>query len=89
MQTPQPPGLTGRAAPSKKLKSTNLPKRELAKRMWLLLNHFSIVRLHQFIGFYDAVQAAKGVALESESTKRCKEVEGRFYRAMVHRNGQS
>ncbi len=70
-----------------KIKSSNLPKRELAKEC----GYFSIskdgeVRVN--LGdFYDAVLAAKGIALEPKSEKEGRGREA-TYRVTVHQNGQ-
>ena len=78
--------LTGKSL-LQKIKSSNLPKRELAKEC----GYFSIskdgeVRVN--LGdFYDAVLAAKGIALEPKSEKSGRGKEA-TYRATVHQNGQ-
>ncbi len=78
--------LTGKSL-LQKIKSSNLPKRELAKEC----GYFSIskdgeVRVN--LGdFYDAVLAAKGIALEPKSEKEGRGREA-TYRVTVHQNGQ-
>ena len=78
--------LTGKSL-LQKIKSSNLPKRELAKEC----GYFSIskddeVRVN--LGdFYDAVLAAKGIALEPKSEKSGRGKEA-TYRVTVHQNGQ-
>ena len=78
--------LTGKSL-LQKIKSSNLPKRELAKEC----GYFSIskddeVRVN--LGdFYDAVLAAKGIALEPKSEKEGRGREA-TYRVTVHQNGK-
>ena len=78
--------LTGKSL-LQKIKSSNLPKRELAKEC----GYFSIskdgdVRVN-LADFYDAVLAAKGIALEPKSEKEGRGREA-TYRVTVHQNGQ-
>lgn len=80
--------LTGKAL-LQKLKSSNLSKRELAKEC----GYYSETKKGEvrvsLTDFYDAVLAAKGVALEPESSSP-KDGRGReaTYRVSVHQNGQ-
>ncbi len=78
--------LTGKSL-LQKIKSSNLPKRELAKEC----GYFSIspdgeVRVN-IADFYDALLAAKGIALEPKSEKEGRGREA-TYRVTVHQNGQ-
>ena len=78
--------LTGKAL-LQKIKSSNLSKRKLAKDS----GYYSVTKEGEtrinLADFYNAVLAAKGVALEPESTK---DRRGKVatYRALVHQNGQ-
>jgi len=78
--------LTGKAL-LQKIKSSHLSKRELAKDS----GYYSVTKEGEtranLAEFYNAVLAAKGVALEPESTK---ERRGKVaaYRTSVHQNGQ-
>ena len=78
--------LTGKSL-LQKIKSSNLPKRELAKECGyytVLKNGEVRVNLAEF---YDAVLAAKGIALEPKSPKDGRGREA-SYRVKVHQNGQ-
>ena len=70
-----------------KIKISNLPKRELAKECgYYSVSKDGEVRVN--IGdFYDAVLAAKGIALEPKSEKDGRGREA-TYRVTVHQNGQ-
>ncbi len=78
--------LTGKSL-LQKIKSSNLSKRELAKEC----GYYSVTKDGEtrvnFADFYDAVLAAKGIALEPESTKDGRGREA-TYRVSVHQNGQ-
>jgi hypothetical protein len=78
--------LTGKAL-LQKIKSSNLPKRELAKEC----GYYTVTKEGQTranLGdFYDAVLAAKGIALEPEATGDGRGREA-TYRVSVHKNGQ-
>jgi hypothetical protein len=78
--------LTGKAL-LQKVKSSNLPKRELAKEC----GYYSTTKEGQtrvnLADFYDAVLAAKGIALDPESTKDGRGREATF-QVSVHKNGQ-
>ena len=78
--------LTGKSL-LQKIKSSNLPKRELAKECgYYSVSKDGEVRVN--IGdFYDAVLAAKGIALEPKSEKDGRGREA-TYRVTVHQNGQ-
>ena len=78
--------LTGKSL-LQKIKSSNLPKRELAKECgYYSVSKDGEVRVN--IGdFYDAVLAAKGIALEPKSEKEGRGREA-TYRVTVHQNGQ-
>ena len=78
--------LTGKSL-LQKIKSSNLPKRELAKECgYYSVSKDGEVRVN--IGdFYDAVLAAKGIALEPKSEKSGRGKEA-TYRVTVHQNGQ-
>ena len=78
--------LTGKSL-LQKIKSSNLPKRELAKECgYYTVSKDGEVRVN--IGdFYDAVLAAKGIALEPKSEKDGRGREA-TYRVTVHQNGQ-
>ena len=78
--------LTGKSL-LQKIKSSNLPKRELAKKCgYYSVSKDGEVRVN--IGdFYDAVLAAKGIALEPKSEKEGRGREA-TYRVTVHQNGQ-
>ncbi len=78
--------LTGKSL-LQKIKSSNLSKRELAKEC----GYYSIspdgeVRVN-IADFYDALLAAKGIALEPKSEKEGRGREA-TYRVTVHQNGQ-
>ena len=78
--------LTGKSL-LQKIKISNLPKRELAKEC----GYYSVIKdgeVRVNIGdFYDAVLAAKGIALEPKSEKDGRGREA-TYRVTVHQNGQ-
>lgn len=78
--------LTGKAL-LQKVKASNLPKRELAKEC----GYYTVTKAGQthvnLANFYDAVLAAKGIALEPEVTKDGRGREA-SYRVSVHKNGQ-
>jgi len=78
--------LTGKSL-LQKIKSSNLPKRELAKECgYYSVSKGGEVRVN--IGdFYDAVLAAKGIELEPKSEKDGRGREA-TYRVTVHQNGQ-
>ena len=78
--------LTGKSL-LQKIKISNLPKRELAKECgYYSVSKDGEVRVN--IGdFYDAVLAAKGIALEPKSEKDGRGREA-TYRVTVHQNGQ-
>ena len=78
--------LTGKSL-LQKIKSSKLPKRELAKECgYYTVSKDGEVRVN--IGdFYDAVLAAKGIALEPKSEKEGRGREA-TYRVTVHQNGQ-
>ena len=78
--------LTGKSL-LQKIKSSNLPKRELAKECgYYSVSKDDEVRVN--LGdFYDAVLAAKGIALEPKSEKSGRGKEA-TYRVTVHQNGQ-
>ena len=78
--------LTGKSL-LQKIKISNLPKRELAKEC----GYYSVspdgeVRVN-IANFYDAVLAAKGIALEPKLEKDGRGREA-TYRVTVHQNGQ-
>ena len=77
--------LTGKAL-LQKIKDSDLPRRELAKQC----GYFTVTKEGQtrtdLADFYDAVLAAKGIALEPETTKDGRGREA-TYRVSVHRNG--
>lgn len=79
--------LTGKALLQKVKELSDLPRRETAKRC----GYFTVTKEGQtrvnLTDFYDAVLAAKGVALEPEGTKDGRGREP-TYRVSVHRNGQ-
>lgn len=78
--------LTGKAL-LQKIKSSNLPKRELAKECgYYTATKNGEVRVN-LAEFYDAVLAAKGIALEPKSPKDGRGREA-SYRVKVHQNGQ-
>ncbi len=78
--------LTGKAL-LQKIKSSNLSKRELAKEC----GYYSATKEGgarvNLADFYDAVLAAKGVALEPKTEKDGRGREA-TYRVSVHQNGQ-
>ena len=77
--------LTGKAL-LQKIKDSDLPRRELAKQC----GYFTVTKEGQtrtdLADFYDAVLAAKGIALEPETTKDGR-VREATYRVSVHRTG--
>ncbi len=77
--------LTGKAL-LQKIKDSDLPRRELAKQC----GYYTVTKEGQtrtnLQEFYDAVLAAKGIALEPESTKDGRGREA-SYRVSVHKNG--
>jgi AbrB family looped-hinge helix DNA binding protein len=78
--------LTGKSL-LQKVKSSNLPKRELAKECgYYTVSKDGEVHVN-LANFYDAVLAARGIALEpkSEKSERGREA---TYRVTVHQNGQ-
>ncbi len=79
--------LTGKAL-LQKLKTNNLTKRELAKDS----GYYSVTKGGRtrvnLAEFYDVVLAAKGVALEPESSKQDGRGRETTYRVSVHKNGQ-
>lgn len=78
--------LTGKSL-IQKIKSSNLPKRELAKECgYYSVSKDGEVRVN-IADFYDAVLAAKGIALEPKSEKEGRGREA-TYRVTVHQNGQ-
>lgn len=85
VKTATPP-LTGKTL-LQKVKNSNLPKRELAKECgYYTVTKDGSVRVN-LADFYDAVLAAKGVALEPKSPKDGRGREA-SYRVKVHQNGQ-
>lgn len=85
VETATPP-LTGKTL-LQKVKNSNLPKRELAKECgYYTVTKDGSVRVN-LADFYDAVLAAKGVALEPKSPKDGRGREA-SYRVKVHQNGQ-
>lgn len=78
--------LTGKAI-LQKIKSSSLSKRELAKEC----GFYSVTKEGEtranLADFYDAVLAAKGIALESKTAKDGRGREA-TYRVSVHQNGQ-
>ena len=78
--------LTGKSL-LQKIKSSNLPKRELAKECgYYTVSKDGETRVN-LADFYDAVLAAKGIALEPKSEKDGRGREA-TYRVTVHQNGQ-
>ncbi len=78
--------LTGKSL-LQKIKSSNLPKRELAKECgYYTVGKEGETRVN-LADFYDAVLAAKGIALEPKSEKEGRGREA-TYRVTVHQNGQ-
>lgn len=77
--------LTGKAL-LQKIKDSDSPRRELAKQC----GYYTVTKEGQtrtnLQEFYDAVLAAKGIALEPESTKDGRGREA-SYRVSVHKNG--
>lgn len=78
--------LTGKSL-LQKIKNSNLPKRELAKECgYYTVTKGGETRVN-LADFYDAVLAAKGIALEPKSSKDGRGREA-TYRVTVHQNGQ-
>ena len=79
--------LTGKALLQKVKELSHLPRRETAKRC----GYYTVTKNDQtrvnLTDFYDAVLAAKGVALDPEGTKDGRGREP-TYRVSVHKNGQ-
>lgn len=70
-----------------KVKSSNLPKRELAKECgYYTVSNNGEVRVN-LADFYDAVLVAKGIELEPKLEKEGRGREA-TYRVTVHQNGQ-
>ena len=77
--------LTGKAL-LQKIKDSNLPKRELAKQCgYYTVSKDGQTRIN-LAEFYNAVLAAKGIALEPEASKDGRGREA-TYRVSVHKNG--
>ena len=77
--------LTGKAL-LQKIKDSNLPKRELAKQCgYYTASKDGQTRIN-LAEFYNAVLAAKGIALEPEASKDGRGREA-TYRVSVHKNG--
>ncbi len=78
--------LTGKAL-LQKVKGSEKPRRELAKEC----GYYTVAKSGQtrinLAEFYDAVLAAKGIALDPEATKNGRGREA-SYRVSVHKNGQ-
>ncbi len=86
MADPVTKALTGKLL-LQKVKSSNLPKRELAKECgYYTVSKDREVRVN-LTDFYDAVLVAKGIALEPKSEKSGRGREA-TYRVTVHQNGQ-
>ncbi len=78
--------LTGKSL-LQKLKNSNLPKRELAKECgYYTVTKSGDIRVN-LADFYDAVLAARGIALEPKQSKDGRGREA-SYRVTVHQNGQ-
>ena len=77
--------LTGKAL-LQKIKDSNLPKRELAKACGYYTKNRSGQTRIILAKFYDAVLAAKGIALNPEASKDGRGKEA-TYRISVHKNG--
>jgi hypothetical protein len=77
--------LTGKAL-LQKIKDSNLPRRELAKQCGYYTASKNGETRINLAEFYDAVLAAKGIALEPEVSKDGRGREA-TYRASVHKNG--
>jgi AbrB family looped-hinge helix DNA binding protein len=78
--------LTGKSL-LQKIKSSNLPKRELAKECgYYSVSKDGEIRVN-IADFYDALLAAKGIALEPKLEKDGRGREA-TYRVTVHQNGQ-
>ena len=85
MVAPATSPLTGKAL-LQKMKDSNLPKRELAKQCgYYTVSKDGQTRIN-LAEFYNAVLAAKGIALEPESSKDGRGREA-TYRVSVHKNG--
>lgn len=77
--------LTGKVL-LQKIKDSDLPRRELAKQCgYYTVNKEGQTRIN-LAEFYDAVLAAKGIALEPEATKDGRGREA-TYRVSIHKNG--
>ncbi len=77
--------LTGKAL-LQKIKDSDSPRRELAKQCgYYTVNKEGQTRIN-LAEFYDAVLAAKGIALEPEATKDGRGREA-TYRVSIHKNG--
>lgn len=79
--------LTGKALLQKIKEVSNLSRREVAKRCGYYNTSSSGQIKINLTDFYDAVLAAKGIALEPEGTKDGRGREA-TYRVSVHKNGQ-
>lgn len=85
VETATPP-LTGKSL-LQKVKNSDLPKRELAKECgYYTITKDGDIRVN-LADFYDAVLAAKGIALEPKSPKDGRGREA-SYRVKIHQNGQ-
>ncbi|MBP0018979.1 MAG: AbrB family transcriptional regulator [Cyanobacteria bacterium SBLK] len=83
----QPNPLTGKALLSKVKELSHLPRRETAKRCGYYSSTKSGSVRVNLTDFYDAVLAAKGVALDPDSAKDGRGREP-TYKVSVHQNGQ-
>ncbi len=79
--------LTGKALLQKVKELSNLPRRETAKRCGYYTSTKGGQTRVNLTDFYDAVLAAKGVALDPEGAKDGRGREP-TYRVSVHKNGQ-
>ncbi|MFM7530650.1 MAG: AbrB family transcriptional regulator [Nodosilinea sp.] len=83
----KPVPLTGKALLQKVKELTHLTKRETAKEC----GYYTLTKDKQprinLSGFYDALLEAKGISLESETSKDGRGREA-TYRVTVHKNGQ-
>lgn len=77
--------LTGKAL-LQKIKDSNLPKRELAKVCGYYTKNKNGQTRINLAEFYDAVLAARGIALNPEASKDGRGREA-TYRVSVHKNG--
>jgi bifunctional DNA-binding transcriptional regulator/antitoxin component of YhaV-PrlF toxin-antitoxin module len=83
----QPTALTGKALLTKVKELSHLPRRETAKRCgYYSTGKTGAVRVN-LTDFYDAVLAAKGVALDPDGAKDGRGREP-TYKVSVHQNGQ-